>query len=212
MKLRLTIDYDFDVLKKDLPKLMAERMNRDMDFVKKEIDDGIKKSVSPVTGKKFKPISEVTKEVRRLRRTNRKSKDKPLVATGRMSRLKKVKVKQQGGTKFSGYIEMGAPYGAMHLLPRTIATNFSVKSDERRTRTISTKRKGTLKRKQGDVKNPKGTFFKVKGKRVPARVWFGVPKRFTEKTNFDRFVKQMNRKLKQGKKIIRKDIGSISLG
>lgn len=212
MRLRLTIDYDFDVLKKDLPKLIAERMNRDMDFVKKEIDDGIKKSVSPVTGTKFKPISEVTREVRRLRRTNRKSKDKPLVATGRMSKLKKVKVKQQGANKFSGYIEMGAPYGAMHLQPRTIATNFSVKSSERRTRTSTTQKKGVVKRKQGDVRSPRGTFFKVKGKRVPARIWFGVPKRFKEKTNFDRFMKQMNRKLKEGKKIIRQDIGSIRLG
>ena len=187
-------------------------MNRDMDFVKKEIDDGIKKSVSPVTGTKFKPISEVTKEVRRLRRTNRKFKDKPLVATGRMSKLKKVKVKQQGANKFSGYIEMGAPYGATHLQPRTIQTNFSVKSEERRTRTTTTKKKGTLSRKQGDTRSPKGTFFKVKGKRVPARIWFGVPKRYNEKKNFDRFVKQMKAKLKQGNKIVNLDIGSIKLG
>lgn len=212
MKLNLTIDFTFDTLKKELPKLMKERINRDIEFVKNEIDKGIDKSISPVTGQPFKPISEVTSRVRNLRRKNRKAKDKPLVSTGKMSKLKVKKAKQQGEGKFYGYIQMGAPYGVFHLKPQTIATNFSVKADEKRTRTTITKKKGRTTRKQGDTRNPKGTFFRVKGKKVPARIWFGIPKNYKQKRNFDRFMRDIKRKLKTGDVIINQPLGKIKIG
>jgi len=212
MKLNLTIDFTFDTLKKDLPSMMKSRINRDIDFVKNEIDEGITKSISPVTGAKFQPITEVTKEVRRLRRKGRKSKDKPLLSTGRMSKLKVKKAKTRGKSAFYGYIEMGAAYGRYHLQNYTIATNFTVKSSERRARTTNTKKKGRTTRRQGDVKNPQGIFFKVKGKKVPARIWFGIPKNYKQKTNFNRFMRQIKTKLKTGKVIINQPLGRITIG
>lgn len=212
MKLNLTIDFTFDTLKKDLPKMMVKRINDDIEFVKEAIDKGIEKSVSPVTGQKFKPISETTKEVRRLRRKNRKSKDKPLVSTGRMTKLKVTKAKTRGKQGMEGSIQMGAPYGVYHLTPYIINNNFVVKSSERRTRTITTKKKGRTTRKQGDIKKPAGTFFKVKGAKVPARVWFGIPKNYKPERNFNRFMKEMKVKLKTGKVIINQPLGSIKLG
>lgn len=212
MKLNLTIDFTFDTVKKELPKLIKERINRDIDFVKNEIDEGLEKSISPVNNKPYAPISEVTSRVRNLRRKNRKAKDKPLISTGKMAKLKVQKAKQQGEGKFQGYIEMGAPYGVHHLTEQTIKTNFSVKADEKRTRTTITKKKGRTTRKQGDTRNPKGTFFRVKGKKVPARVWFGIPKRYKEKRNFDRFMRDIQRKLKTGNVIINQPLGKIRIG
>tara|TARA_R100000458_G_C8271019_1_gene245750 strand:- start:1656 stop:2258 length:603 start_codon:yes stop_codon:yes gene_type:complete len=200
MKLNLTIDFDWKPLKKDLKSLMADRMNKDMVEVDKMIKKGLKTGVSPVTNSPYAPISEVTKEVRRIRRRTRGSKTKPLVASGKMGKLKMKKVKKQGDLSFYGWIEMGADYGAYHLEPQTIQTNFKA---------VGRTRKG---KKQGDKKNPKGKFFNVKGKKVPARIWFGVPQNFSQKKNFDRFMAKIKRKLKQGEKIINQPIGSIKLG
>jgi len=200
MKLNLTIDFDFDPLKKDLKSLMVERMNRDMVEVDKMIKKGLKQGISPVNNARFQPITDVTKEVRKIRRRTRGSKAKPLVSTGRMGKLKMKKVKKQGDLSFYGWIAMGADYGQYHLEDRITQTNFVA---------IGRTRKG---KKQGSKKNPKGKFYKVKGKKVPARLWFGVPQKFSEKKNFDRFMRQINRKLKQGKKIINQPMGSIKLG
>ena len=211
MELKLTIDFDFKPLQNALPKLIATRMNSDMELVEGYIDKGIKTSISPVNEKPYKPISEVTKLVRKMRRQT-KSKDKPLVASGRMSKLKRKKATQRGELKFYGYIEMGAPYGVHHLKDRITATNFSVQGRRRSSSTeVGTAKVKTFTR-QGSKKKPKGTFFKVKGKRVPARVWFGIPKRFTQKRNFNMFMTQMKRKLKEGDKIIKQPMGSIKLG
>ncbi len=193
MKLSLTVDFDFKPLQKALPKMIATRMNADMDLVKGYIDKGIKTSISPVNDRPYKPISEVTKIVRKKRRKN-KSKDTPLVASGRMSKLKKKKALSRGDLKFYGYIMMGAPYGVHHLQDRITATNFSIKA------------------RKGAKRKPKGTFFSVKGTKVPARVWFGVPSKFTQKRNFNKFMNGMKRKLKEGDKMIRKPIGQIKLG
>ena len=169
MKLFLTIDHDFSNLSKELPKLIVKRINDDIDIVKKQIDKGIKQSKSPVTGQKFAPISKVTEKVRKIRRQTRKSKNKPLLATGKMSRLKVKKAKKQGSSKFYGFIQMGADYGQYHLEPQTIKTNFSAVGRARtKTETIPGGLRKTHNRKQ--------TFFNVKGKKVPARIWFGIPK------------------------------------
>jgi hypothetical protein len=60
--------------------------------------------------------------------------------------------------------------------------------------------------------NRKSMFFNVKGKKVPARIWFGIPKKYTGKKSFRSFMFAMKRKLKEGEKIIKKPIGSIKLG
>lgn len=205
MKLFLTIDHDFENLGKELPKLIVKRINEDIEFVERKINKGIKTSKSPVTGKKFAPISEVTEKVRKIRRQTRKSKDKPLLATGRMSKLKVQKAKKQGGNKFYGFIQMGADYGQYHLEPQTIKTNFSAVGRARsKTEKIRGGERKTMKRKH--------TFFNVKGKKVPARIWFGIPKDYTGKKSFRSFMAGMKRKLKEGKIVIKKPIGSIKLG
>lgn len=205
MKIFLTIDHDFSNLSKELPKLIVKRINDDIDIVKKQIDKGIKTSKSPVTGKKFAPISDVTKKVRKIRRQTRKSKDKPLLATGRMSKLKVQKAKKQGSNKFYGFIQMGADYGQYHLEPQTIKTNFSA---------VGRARSKTQQIRGGKIitYNRKQTFFNVKGKKVPARIWFGIPKDYTGKKSFRSFMFGVKRKLKEGDIIIRKPIGSINLG
>ena len=205
MKLFLTIDHDFSNLSKELPKLIVKRINDDIDIVKKQIDKGIKQSKSPVTGQKFAPISKVTEKVRKIRRQTRKSKNKPLLATGKMSRLKVKKAKKQGSSKFYGFIQMGADYGQYHLEPQTIKTNFSAVGRARtKTETIPGGLRKTHNRKQ--------TFFNVKGKKVPARIWFGIPKDYTGKKSFRSFMAGMKRKLKEGKIIIKKPLGNIKLG
>ena len=123
MKLSLTIDFDFDPLKKDLPRLITERINKDIEIVRKQIEKGLETSKSPVTGRKFAPISEVTEKVRKIRRQTRKSKNKPLLATGKMSKLIIKKATQQGDLAFYGFIQMGADYGQFHLQEQTIKTN-----------------------------------------------------------------------------------------
>ena len=205
MKLFLTIDHDFSNLSKELPKLIVKRINDDIDIVKKQIDKGIKQSKSPVTGQQFAPISKVTEKVRKIRRQTRKSKDKPLLATGRMSKLKVQKAKKQGSSKFYGFIQMGADYGQYHLEPQTIKTNFSAVGRARsKTQNIRGGKIITYNRKQ--------TFFNVKGKKVPARIWFGIPKDYTGKKSFRSFMAGMKRKLKEGKIIIKKPLGNIKLG
>lgn len=205
MKLFLTIDFDFDPLKKDLPKLMVKRMNDDIEIVKKQIEKGLQTSKSPVTGKKFAPISEVTEKVRKIRRQTRKSKNKPLVATGRMGKLIVKKAKQQGDLAFYGFIQMGADYGQYHLEPQTIKTNFSAVGRARsKTEKIRGGERKTLSRKQ--------TFFNVKGKKVPARIWFGVPQKYTGKKSFRSFMASVKRKLKEGEKLIKQPMGNIKIG
>ena len=205
MKLFLTIDHDFENLSKELPKLIVKRINEDIEFVEKKINKGIKTSKSTVTGKKFAPISNVTEKVRKIRRQTRKSKDKPLLATGRMSKLKVQKAKKQGSNKFYGFIQMGADYGQYHLEPQTIKTNFSAVGRARsKTQNIRGGKIITYNRKQ--------TFFNVKGKKVPARIWFGIPKDYTGKKSFRSFMAGMKRKLKEGKIIIKKPLGNIKLG
>ena len=205
MKISLTIDHDFSNLSKALPKLMVKRINDDIAIVQKQIEKGLKTSKSPVTGKKFAPISNVTEKVRKIRRQTRKSKDKPLLATGRMSKLKVQKAKKQGSNKFYGFIQMGADYGQYHLEPQTIKTNFSAVGRARsKTQNIRGGKIITYNRKQ--------TFFNVKGKKVPARIWFGIPKDYTGKKSFRSFMAGMKRKLKEGKIIIKKPLGNIKLG
>tara|TARA_R100000655_G_scaffold47854_2_gene85107 strand:- start:1812 stop:2429 length:618 start_codon:yes stop_codon:yes gene_type:complete len=205
MKISLTIDHDFSNLSKALPKLMVKRINDDISIVQKQIEKGLKTSKSPVTGRKFAPISNVTEKVRKIRRQTRKSKNKPLVATGRMGRLKIKKATKQGKLAFYGFIQMGADYGQYHLQEQTIKTNFSAVGRARtKTQTIPG---GLIK-----THNRKQTFFNVKGKKVPARIWFGIPKDYTGKKSFRSFMASMKRKLKEGDIIIKKPIGSISLG
>tara|TARA_Y100001973_G_C5153826_1_gene309607 strand:+ start:659 stop:1276 length:618 start_codon:yes stop_codon:yes gene_type:complete len=205
MKIFLTIDHDFSNLSKELPKLIVKRINDDIDIVEKQIDKGIKQSKSPVTGKKFAPISKVTEKVRKIRRQTRKSKDKPLLATGKMSKLKIKKSTKQGKNKFKGFIEMGREYGQYHLEPQTIKTNFSAVGRARsKTEMIRGGQRKTMNRKH--------TFFNVKGKKVPARIWFGIPKDYTGKKSFRSFMASMKRKLKEGDIIIKKPIGRINLG
>ena len=147
----------------------------------------------------------MTEKVRKIRRQTRKSKDKPLLATGRMSKLKVQKAKKQGSNKFYGFIQMGADYGQYHLEPQTIKTNFSAVGRARsKTQNIRGGKIITYNRKQ--------TFFNVKGKKVPARIWFGIPKDYTGKKSFRSFMAGMKRKLKEGKIIIKKPLGNIKLG
>lgn len=205
MKLFLTIDFDFEPLKKALPKLMTKRINDDIDIVKKQIEKGLETSKSPVTGKKFAPISEVTEKVRKIRRQTRKSKNKPLLATGRMSKLIVKKATQQGNLSFYGFIQMGASYGQFHLQEQVIKTNFSAVGRAR-------SKKEKIPGGERKTMNRKSTFFNVKGKRVPARVWFGIPLKYTGKKSFNSFMFAMKRKLKEGEILIKKPIGSIKVG
>ena len=122
-----------------------------------------------------------------------------------MSKLKIKKSTQQGKNKFRGFIQMGREYGQFHLEEQKIKTNFSAVGRARsKTEKIRGGERKTMSRKQ--------TFFNVKGKTVPARIWFGIPKDYTGKQSFRSFMSAMKRKLKEGKKIIKKPIGSIKVG
>ena len=134
-----------------------------------------------------------------------KLQDRPLVATGRMGRLKIKKATRQGKLAFYGFIQMGADYGQYHLQEQTIQTNFSAVGRAR-------SKKEKIPGGERKTMNRKSTFFKVKGKKVPARIWFGEPKNYTGKKSFRSFMASMKRKLKEGDIIIKKPIGSISLG
>lgn len=200
----LTVDFDFKPLRKKLPSLMSKRINKDVKFVKKKIDEGIDKGVSPITGEPFKPISEVTKYVRKARRKNTKSDDKPLFGTGQMTKLK---VKKSSKTKLSASLTMGREYGAYHLTPYIITNNFSLKRKGQK-RVVGRRASGGRRIKTtGKTKE----FIKAKGKKVPARVWFGIPQDYIEETSFNWFLDEMKISLKQGKPIIRQKIGNLRL-
>lgn len=193
-------NFSFKSLRKKLPGLMADRINKDITLVKKQIEKGIKTSTSPVTGQPFKPITKTTKYVRALRRENRKSKTKPLLGTGKMSRLKRINAGARSLEK--GKLIMGRPYGVYHLTPYTITNNFMVETTGQARKTPE-----GFKYKDTDKKK----FFNVKGKKVPARIWFGVPKNYDPKIGFRRLLNKMKVALKQGKKVRRVKIARLSL-
>jgi hypothetical protein len=180
-----------------MPSLIVDRINKDITIVKRSLEKGIRDSVSPVTGQPFEPISDTTKRVRALRRTNRKSKTKPLLATGKMSKLKRVNA---SSTKFKGTLTMGKSYGVYHLSPRTIQTNFGIKGRKRSVKLSSGNKVSTRD-------NP--NFFSVKGAKVPMRLWFGVPQNYDASVGFNRLIKKMRVALKQGKKVSRVKIGRL---
>jgi len=194
-------NFDFKPLRKKLPGLMADRINKDITIVKRKIEKGIKTSTSPVTGQPFQPITETTKKVRALRRQNRKSKSKPLLGTGKMSKLKRVNAGAR--TLNKGKLIMGRPYGVYHLTTYTIANNFKVE-------TIGQKRPPTPSGSPTKDRDKK-RFFNVKGKTVPARIWFGVPKDYSQNVGFRRLLNKMKVVLKQGKKVRRVKIARLSL-
>ena len=201
MEMFFSQNFDFKPLKRRMPGLIADRINKDITTVKRAIDKGIKRSVSPVTNQPFTPITDTTKQVRALRRQNRKSKNKPLLATGKMSRLIRKNAKARG-TVFKGSLTMGRDYGVHHLTGYTIASNFSVNTKGRSFVSAS----GTRVRQSG-----KQRFFRVKGKKVPARVWFGIPHDYTQEAGFRRLLNKMKVALKQGKPIRRTRIGMLKL-
>jgi hypothetical protein len=189
MEMFYSQNFDFKPLKRQIPGLIADRVNKDITTVKREIEKGIRTSRSPVTGQPFAPITETTKEVRALRRQNRKSKNKPLLATGKMSKLIRKNAKARGSS-FKGTLTMGREYGAYHNIGYTIKNNFTVS--------------GTTSKIKG-----KGRFFRVKGKKVPMRLWFGVPSNYKPEVGFRRLLNKMQVALKSGKPIRRTRIGRL---
>lgn len=200
MDIYFSQNFDFNSLKRKVPRLIADRINKDITIVKREIEKGIRDSKSPITGAPFAPITETTRFVRSLRRQNRKSKTKPLLATGRMSKLIR---KNAQSRRLKGSLTMGANYGVYHQSPQTIKSNFFVKGRERWVQTHS----GNRRRVKG-----KGTFFTTKGAKVPARPWFGEPRNYDQSIGFRRLLNKMKVALKGGKKIRRKHIGRLTLG
>ena len=118
-----------------------------------------------------------------------------------MSRLIRKNAKARG-TVFKGSLTMGRDYGVHHLTGYTIASNFSVNTKGRSFVSAS----GTRVRQSG-----KQRFFRVKGKKVPARVWFGIPHNYTQEAGFRRLLNKMKVALKQGKPIRRTRIGMLKL-
>ena len=192
-------NFNFTSLKRKMPSIMADRINKDITNVKRSIEKGIRDSVSPVTGVPFEPISELTRKVRALRRQNRKSKNKPLLATGKMSKLKRVNARSK---KLKGTLTMGQAYGAYHLQPQVIQTNFTVKGRKR-----VVKLSGGRKASARDNRQ----FFPVKGAKVPMREWFGIPKNYDSSIGFRRMLNKMKVALKQGKKVRRTKIINLEL-
>tara|TARA_B100001939_G_scaffold348233_1_gene374587 strand:+ start:5614 stop:6219 length:606 start_codon:yes stop_codon:yes gene_type:complete len=199
MEMFYSQNFDFKPLKRQIPGLIADRVNKDITTVKREIEKGIRTSRSPVTGQPFAPITETTKEVRALRRQNRKSKNKPLLATGKMSKLIRKNAKARGSS-FKGTLTMGREYGAYHNIGYTIKNNFTVSGRTRNIKSAS----GTTSKIKG-----KGRFFRVKGKKVPMRLWFGVPSNYKPEVGFRRLLNKMQVALKSGKPIRRTRIGRL---
>ena len=80
MEMFFSQNFDFRPLKRRMPGLIADRINKDITTVKREIDKGIKRSVSPVTGQPYTPITDTTKEVMKFVSKRKRVKKKQKVA------------------------------------------------------------------------------------------------------------------------------------
>ena len=124
-----------------------------------------------------------------------------------MSNRYKLKVRKASKSKPEASLKKGREYGAYHLTHYVITNNFSLERKGQKRVVGRTTSGGRRIKTTGKTKE----FIKAKGKKVPARVWFGIPKDYSKSENLDWFINQMKISLKQGKPIIRKRIGRIRL-
>jgi hypothetical protein len=116
-----------------------------------------------------------------------------------MSKLKRVNARSK---KLKGTLTMGQAYGAFHLQPQVIKSNFTVKGRKRVVKLSGGRKASTRDNRQ---------FFSVKGAKVPMREWFGIPKNYDSSIGFRRMLNKMKVALKQGKKVRRTKIINLEL-